>query len=62
MGNISRIIALPQICFLKQIVKVVKVSTNLTVFFLLMLLNGIIEKATLKNENKTGNKIPRLFM
>ena len=61
MGNILRIIALPQICFLKQIVKVVIVSTNLTVF-LLMLLNGIIEKATLKNENKTGNKIPRLFM
>ena len=33
MGNILRIIALPQICFLKQIVKVVIVSTNLTVFF-----------------------------
>ena len=61
MGNILRIIALPQISFLKQMVQVVIVSTNLTVF-LLKLLNGIIEKATLKNENKTGNKIPRLFM
>ena len=61
MGNILRIIALPQICFLKQMVKVVIVSTEFD-RFLLMLLNGIIEKATLKNENKTGNKIPRLFM
>ena len=33
MGNISRIIALPQICFLKQIVKVVIVSKKFDRFF-----------------------------